>query len=320
MGDIIFHIGFPKTATTTLQSVLMQCESCAYVGKGLREALEPSISLDVARAVLFADTRRFEEAAPDLARRLAAMAEEKTCLVVSDEAFSFAEHMKIGRQWGRQVVTDHAVIAARLAQLAPEARIMMSVRHQLSFLQSFYRQSIKGDGFEGSFDDYISHEIAALPHRSMLHLLRFDETYDAYAARFDAGRILVSCYEAYIRDFGLYLDETAEFCGLQAAALREIWGGRHDNKAKRARPNKEVEALIRLVPPMLRKAIPEGPKKALKRKTSRPPEPAEFTEAQRTELVSWFAPSNQALVAATGLDLAAHDYPGLSGAPRQTAV
>ena len=128
MSKTVIHIGFPKTATTTLQSVLMETPECRYVGKGLRESLEPSLSLDVAGAVLFADTRRFEEVRAPLAARLREEAAQGTCLVVSDEAFSFAEHMKIGRQWQRQVVTDHEVTAERLFRLCPEAEVIFSVR------------------------------------------------------------------------------------------------------------------------------------------------------------------------------------------------
>ncbi len=306
MNNVVFHIGFPKTATTTLQSVLMETQSCHYIGKGLRENLQPSPSLDMARAVLFADTERFEAMLPVLQEHVTAP--DAACVMVSDEAFSFAEHMKIGRQWGRQVVSDHRVTAGRLARICPEARIMMSVRDQMSFLVSFYRQAIKGDGYKGSFDDYITAEIDALPHRSMLHLLRFDEVHAAYAEAFGAENLLISVYEAYRDDFGSYLDTVAGFCGLDAAELRSLWGGRHDNKAKARRESPQQKRLRQLVPPGLRKMAPSGMKRAINEALAKPPEPATFTAAQKEKISSYFSEPNACFAKDSGMDIAAFSY------------
>jgi len=57
---IVIHIGFAKTATTTLQDVFMRSRSTGYIGKGLRDrAATPCLSVEVARAVFFSDTERF---------------------------------------------------------------------------------------------------------------------------------------------------------------------------------------------------------------------------------------------------------------------
>ena len=307
MSNVVFHIGFPKTATTTLQSVLMETPSCHYIGKGLRETMQPSPSLDMARAVLFADTQRFEEMLPKLQDHI--KAPNAACVMVSDEAFSFAEHMKIGQHWGRQVITDHHVIAGRLAQICPDARVMISVRDQMAFLKSFFRQAIKKDGFQGSFNDYISIEIEALPYRSMLHLLRYDEVYDTYVENFGAENLMVSVYESYQDDFGSYLDATAGFCGLDASELRDLWGGRHANKAKTHRASSTQKRLRQIIPASLRQLAPGSMKRAINEALAKPPEPAEFTQVQEDTLTMYFSNSNAGFAQKSGLDIAGFGYP-----------
>ena len=41
LSNVFIHIGFPKTATTTLQGALMRHGPCGYLGKGLRERGAP---------------------------------------------------------------------------------------------------------------------------------------------------------------------------------------------------------------------------------------------------------------------------------------
>ncbi|MBM9593910.1 sulfotransferase [Roseitranquillus sediminis] len=305
MQNVFFHIGFPKTATTTLQRTMRDFDGCAYLGKGLRDSLQPSDSLEIARAVFFADTRRFEAMLPDLRTRLARHAAASPCVFVSDEAFAFAEHMVLGRKWQRQVVTDHETVAERLSRIAPGAGILFSVREQVSLLESFYRQHVKIDALSEPFGSYIQREIDALPHRSMLHHLRYDEVFSAYRQRF-GDRILVSVYEAYAQDFGGYLDDVARFCGMDAAGLRASWQGRRLNE--NVVYGAFTGRLRRHVPDRLLATLSPARRQAIRRRLSRGPAEVAWSGAQRQAVAAHFERPNATFAWQAGLDLERFGY------------
>lgn len=309
MGNIILHIGFPKTATTTLQTALQMHPGCAYLGKSLRDTMQPSPSLEIARAVFFADTHRFQALCPNLRPQMQALADEAGCLIVSDEAFSFAEHMEIGQHWQRQTVTDHDQIARRLSEIFPGARVMMSVRNQIGFLQSFFHQTDKRGTADADFETVIDRELAALPHRSMLHLLRYDEVLEAYASRFGHGNLLISAFESYKADMAPYLDEVATFCGLDRQALQQAWGGSHLNTARKNPQRASVKRLRRLIPPGAGGLVPKVAKQRLWSALAAPQRSAEMRPDQKQALEAYFAAPNTAFAKATGLDLKGLGYP-----------
>lgn len=156
MRTIVIHLGFPKTATTTLQSAFMKAPSVSYIGKGIRDRSEiPSLSVEVAKATILSDRRRFEESAPLLRKEILSIEPKGNPILMSDEAFTFAEYMQIGNRWKRQTVSDHREMAYRLRCLAPEAKVMFSVRNQFDLIRSFYRQAAKVGRIEESFQSYV---------------------------------------------------------------------------------------------------------------------------------------------------------------------
>lgn len=309
MSNVFFHIGFPKTATTTLQNVLIAHDPCAYLGKGLREAEAPSLSLAVTHAALYLDSRRFEAALPALREVITAMAGSARAMVISDEAFTFAEYMAMGDHWPRGRITDHDVIAARLARLAPGAGIMVSLREQADFMQSYYRQRVKRQMEDAPVAEWMTRELGRLDGRSMLHTVRYDEMYDAYAAHFDPARIHVWLYEAYRGDFGGYLDEVSGVLGLDGAALRAEWGGLHANPDRPNRRNRaSVMRLRGLLPEGLRAVLPEGFKTAIMDGLAKATPDTRMPDDTRAAIRAYFAEPNAALARRTGLDLAGHGY------------
>lgn len=321
MDNVFLHVGFPKTATTTLQLTLQAYgEGCDYLGKGLRELPEPDLSLEIAWAALYVDTTRFEAMLPGLRARIAARAAATPCLVISDEAFTFVEYMTMGPHWPRQAVTDHAVTAERLARLCPGAAVLMSVREQTAFLDSFYRQKLKRMTADADFAEWVQREIGRLGQRSMLHALRYDEAVEAYAARFGANRVHVSAYETYRTDFGRYLDEVAGMTGLQPERLRAAWGGLHANPdLPKRRQRSVVKRLRTLTPAPLRRFLPGRLRAGLLDALAKPAPEVAMPEPAAEAIRAHFAAPNRALAECTGLDLEALGYPVAPGERRATA-
>lgn len=309
MTKTFIHIGFPKTATTTLQSALMKYPRCAYLGKGLRDTMEPSLSLDIARAVLFSDQRRFAERLPELRENLSAIAKKSECLVLSDEAFSFAEHMNMGDKWHCVAMTDHEVIAQRLSELCPGAGVLVSIRNQYSFLQSFFRQQNRGHGSNSVFEAYIARALDDLSHRSILHLLRYDEVIEVYRSRFGSDRVMVSAYEDTRGDFGQYLVAVAQFCGLDARELEKAWGGEHSNVTRYSKDRPAVARARQMIPSSLKRLIPKEQRMRINKSMEVPMLTTDFSVEQKEALAVYFAESNARVSQQTGLDLARWGYP-----------
>ncbi len=318
MSNVFIHIGFPKTATTTLQGALMRHGACGYLGKGLREKGLPELSLRLAQAALYLDRFRFEAAADGLAAEIAALAATVPALVISDETFAFAEYMELGEHWPKQPVVDHWTVAHRLARLAPGAGVFFSTREQLDFVGSYYRQEVKRGTTEEPLADYAARQLDELPRRSMLHAIRYDEAYDAYADAFGPDRVHVSIYEAFREDFGAWLDAVAALTGLDADGLRESWGGGHANRDRPRRQRESVRQIRALLPKQVKGLLPKDVRRGVLDRLAKPPPPTDLPEATATAIRDYFAGPNRALADRTGLDLAAHGY-AVAEAPAETA-
>jgi hypothetical protein len=310
MENTVIHIGYPKTGTTTLQSVMQEHPDVFYLGKGIRDSMEPSISLDLAASVFFSDRRRFERKILGLREAISKAAREARCVFVSDEAFSFAEFMKIGTHWERQVTTDHEDVAERLSKIFPDARVIMSIRGQIDFLKSFYRQSEKVGNVSGDFARYVGREIEARDRRSMLTALDYADAFESYRKWFGDDKVMLFLYEDYMSDFSIFLKKVSEICGLDVDMVIGLWGGRHENKAPSYRPGRAAGVLRRLVPAWCRGLVPEGIKASLRRSLGRKPLPCVLDKDMEAIFENHFAAANQRLEKEAGIDLPAAFYPG----------
>lgn len=307
---IVLHIGFPKTATTTVQEIFKRSSEVGYIGKGIRERLsEPSLSLEIARAVFFADGVRFGSLSGPVRDSIEREHRKAGRLLISDEAFTFAEYMLIGPKWQRQVVSDHEETARRLHALCPDATVIYTIRNQLDLVRSFYRQSIKMRHFDEPFVDYVQREIDALPHRSMIHLMRYDELHRIYVEHFGADKVVVSLFEDIKEDLSGYLRQVCRILGADEQEILEIWGGQHLNKAKDSIRPDFYNAMGRSVPRGLKGLVPAPLKTMILKRMERPIEKGIYTAEQEEILRRVFSVSNRAFEAETGLDLASRGYP-----------
>lgn len=307
---IVIHLGFPKTATTTFQEVIKRSPSIGYIGKGIRDDLShPSLSLELARAVFFADSERFGLLSGPIRERIEAEHRNAGQLLISDEAFTFAEYMLIGPRWQRQVVSDHKETARRLYALCPDATILYTIRNQFDLMRSFYRQSVKVGKFKEPFVDYVQREVDALPHRSMIHLMKYDELHRAYIEHFDPERIRISLFEDIREDFADYLCHVCQVLGVDEREILDLWGGQHVNEAKDSIDSDLYRRLRRSMPDGLKGVVPTPLKGLVRNWLRQPIEEGIYTAQQEETLRHVFSGSNRAFEALTGLDLAARGYP-----------
>jgi hypothetical protein len=171
------HIGFPKTATTFLQTAVfprLESPGFAYVPH------ESSIRL-------FASLIDDDDTIYDLemtAERVRECAQESEAVLFSYEGLT-GHHYRSG-------FMNRSQIARRLKQIGFD-RVLITIRSQFDALESAYKQYIKGGGVL-RFCDYVTFDASKTryldPRYFDYHLI-----HDLYASTFGPSNVLVLQYE-----------------------------------------------------------------------------------------------------------------------------
>ena len=193
---VLLHPGFHKTATSWLQGTV-------FAERRLFNALMDHEQIDD----LLVRPHDFEFD-PDAAReKIAAMrlgGETGTVDVISSEILSGT--MFSGSR-------ESLRLAQRLGQVFDEAKILLTVRSQLSIMKSVYLQYVKRGG-RLSIEDYLDYRPEPGYFWFERRILEFDRLARAYADRFGAQNVLVLPQELLKRNQSQYLDLLFRFAGV----------------------------------------------------------------------------------------------------------
>ncbi len=242
-GELVLHIGYPKTATTSLQiGLFSRCSDLNYLGKFL-----PSHRFDgdalhdlmwAAQMSNFSDWRHMRElhgsALMEAVRR-----EPNKVSVLSSENFLHS--------WSQ----SPDVVAKRLHEVAPGARILITVREQVSFLRSWYRWH-GGYGqylflnkyideaceFPLAADEWLHYQFAA-PDRNVIGILDYHAIMEVFEDLFGADRVHVLCYETLIKNPPDYFQSIADTVGLPVSTVNEALENVHENSEKNPYSDRE---------------------------------------------------------------------------------
>jgi len=199
----IIHIGFPKTATTTLQDhVLAKMPGVANVGR-------PSDDADHAtmvNALALEDDGDFDEArlSAHIAR---ARDSDAQTLIYSDETVMNSP--------------IRTIAAKRLHRLMPNAEIIAVVRNQFDALESYYaghgRQLRPAPppwgGRHVTFENYLAYNLEN-PHRGALPTFDYSSNLAIYAGLFGEDRIHVLTYEDLVQNRDAFFASLALILGI----------------------------------------------------------------------------------------------------------
>lgn len=304
MPPVVFHVGFPKTATTMLQRVVFATHpGIANVGKPYETAGEPTPLARALRNIAYDDTIAFEARGGDavvVRRAIEAGLASGRPVMLSDENFSTNRNK------------DRGVVAARLHAIWPEARILFTVREQRAFLVSHYLHDVRrGASFEhsGSFARWLAEERRRGP-RGIWALARYEDLIVYYARLFGAGRIRVLLFEDMARDRPAFAAGLGSALELPAAPFEAALAGAPRVKERINRSRLLFHRLNWLAAPAgLRRLLEPagGPFRrllALDPAKARVGVPAPLAEPLRAD----FAEGNRRLEAQFGLSLARYGY------------
>lgn len=224
--NTVIHIGFPKTGTTTLQTHLFaKHPGIHYLGKPYRDDdLKEMISRLVMRESTVYTTENLKQYInKHLARGLET---GKNVFLISDETFVSAAKVR-----------DKGVVAHRLKDLFPAAKILVTIRDQMDAVKSGY---IGGGRLLGnvpgkyksiiiSFKDWL--EICKnMYHGDFVNNIVYFDTIDYYARLFGKENICVLLFEEFVKNKGEFILKLSQFLNIDPEISRGLIQNAHENK------------------------------------------------------------------------------------------
>lgn len=192
----IWHLGWPKTATTSLQTLRFpKLANVSYAGK-------PWVNKEIEKAIfeiLYSDSSHFDDSHLDVIRKFI-LHSKREVVLFSNEGFLMPS------------ANDLGITVARLREIDPGLRIVLTIRNQIDLLQSTYtaggyryghlmlHNTKVGRGKYLSIEQWLDAHLsmsggASTHHKSIISLLDFD-TVVAYLERvLGPGRISIVPYE-----------------------------------------------------------------------------------------------------------------------------
>lgn len=201
---ILLHIGLPKTGTTSLQELFFSSHpEVRYFGQ-TNVWHDPEANI-VLRALLLGRSADIAAARTILANA----AVQRPAIVISDEALTLGEFMLRATRW--PVRSDHIAMARRAREVLGDAQVLIVLRNQADWLQSWHFQGLKSGKYaETYYRAWIDRDLGASAER-LLGLLEYDVLYTAYRDVFGQHQVHVRFYEQYRDQFE---DLAAECAGL----------------------------------------------------------------------------------------------------------
>ena len=295
------HIGFPKTASTTLQDQFFaKLNGVANTGR----PFESRETIKLVTGLALDDDGDYDEKAM-AARIEQARASGAEVLLHSDETV---------------VNTSIRMIAAkRLHRLLPEAKIIAIVRNQFDALESYYaghgRQLRPAPqpwgGRYVTFDNFIAFHVGN-PRRGPLPTFDYAHNLETYASLFGEKNVHVLLYEDFVSDRTAFLRSLAEILGLNpdsAPDTDDLPRARNRIDTGSFRYQSLRSRLMWEVP--ISKFVPwhRHIKQLVIRLLGCGRQEVKWNEDLRAQVAAYYSPGNRTLVQNFGLSLSTHNYP-----------
>ena len=304
---IVFHVGYPKTGTTTLQqTVLLRADGVNYVGyQGLKHrGLGSDVQLQSEtfyQALLRGDR---EGAITEFGRVIAPHLAPNTVNVLADELLT---------NWLR---TDPRRAPRVIASVVPDASILVTVRNQSDLLRSLYdfQPTVRTDDAHARYvpmAEWWRHHIDNFAHQ-----LFFDEIIDGYADVFGEQRVTPIVYEGLFRGDGREVAKLATLLDLPHDFIVEaLTTHRANTSAEHGWSRLRTRVAGAVNPPAAVYRALRPVRRAINRVYR--PAKTELSAAQRAEAAEVFGPPNRRLASRWQLDLASHGYDGMASVTPQ---
>ena len=213
--QIYIHVGYPKNASTMLQmDIFPNIPDMIYCGRSydLATAFSSQELESAIHSISYEDSISYD--ADNVRARIMSALNEMVSMsnrkvLISWEAFMHN-------------VADRGLIATRLKDLFPNAKILFVIRNQLDSIESMYHFLVAQGGGNinptygrpslRSLTEWISDQ-DDFSYRSYLGTLKYDEIYSHYVKLFSAKNVKVLLFEDLKDSPQIFLNEIASFFG-----------------------------------------------------------------------------------------------------------
>lgn len=205
-SNLLIHIGFHKTASSWLQSNLFRRKEFGFypIGEDVQSIGEKFI-FDKDGALLSSFEDRNEEIQYNFKTTEENNYVNNGVGVISSERLSGNPHSGY---------FDSKIIADRLYNCFPQAKVLIVIREQISMITSLYFQYLKCGGI-GSLERYLSEKYDGRIPKFFYHGLRYDNHIRHYKALFGEKNVIVLPYEMLKNEPYLFIDHISRFCGIE---------------------------------------------------------------------------------------------------------
>ncbi|MBI9079533.1 MAG: hypothetical protein JEY79_07320 [Pseudodesulfovibrio sp.] len=224
MEETIIHIGWAKTASTTLHGSLFenhsQLHNIGLPGDERLEFVEELVKLSQR------DSSRYDDSL--LKSMVSEMKEQSSGrkLVLGHDFFSYHN------------ATDKRIIAERLRSVFGPSKVVATIRNQYDIIKSYYNGLGRGEftllfpNGDFSFDDWMAFSMQKKRQDTyFLSCLHYAETLKVYADVFGRDSIKILQFENMVDDLPSYSNELAEFIGIDLQETFSLMSGEHRNKS-----------------------------------------------------------------------------------------
>ncbi|MHB1557483.1 MAG: sulfotransferase [Isosphaeraceae bacterium] len=306
--EVVFHVGYPKTATTWLQQHIFRDPATGFIVPWSPEEFSGRTASAFYTVNSYDDdpgfTRSFFE------EGLRRCAGESGVPIISDEALCGDPCLRVNNYTGRY-------IADRIHAAFPSARILIGIREQKAIALSLYRQYLQACDGIFSLEFFLGRGDEPLGWTPILHpdYLEYDRIVAHYQKLFGRENVHVLPMEWLQKDPTAYVQSILEFCRCPGR-VESLAQARHVGQSAIAltfrRPLNRLFTANPLSPkPSIGLRILNKLTRIVNRLAPRSwstPIERRWKEQVARRYTGRFAESNRRLADLTGLDLAALGY------------
>lgn len=226
-GKLFLHVGFPKTATTTLQRHLFaQHDDLCYLGKPFSRQM-----WKIERQLLRLDSEQFQKRLDDLKVQFVRELPESNGRPILLSHEGFLRNTRYGGHDWRRTAERLRSIAADSVAPALEVHILITLRDQAELVLSHFLQFINRRQSD------LNREIEKLlknPRSGIGDSLYYDEVLDHYAGLFGADRIHVCLFSTLQTNESCFINELSKTLGINPDESAKLFKGKHEKRRSRS--------------------------------------------------------------------------------------